>query len=255
MDRYEKALKAIKKLFEKGEKERLTITAYRGEFEEIFPELKESEDEKIRKAIVKFFEIQDDNIAYSFVSKKDIIAWLEKQKPAESVNGEDYGIDGLWHAQRILEKTLGEVEGYQSDDGILEHKAAIGAVKSLYEQKPIEWNTKEKELWSFIVAGLDSYYRLRKNDGKAIPAELEEAIGFIHSLHPQDLKEKLAEWSEEDEKILKDILLDVRYNGYNNDMQANSLKKIGWLNSIKDRCINYDRKRQRIVRASLRDYV
>jgi len=40
---------------------------------------KESEDEKIRKAIIEFFELQDDNTTYSFVPKKDILAWLGKQ--------------------------------------------------------------------------------------------------------------------------------------------------------------------------------
>ena len=64
-----------------------------------------------------------------------------EQKP---VNGEDYGIDGLWHAQNILEKTLGKVVGYQSDDGILEHECAISAVKKLYEQKP--WKPSEEQL-------------------------------------------------------------------------------------------------------------
>ena len=42
----------------------------------------------------------------------------------------------------ILEKTLGEVDGYQSDDGILEHKCAITAVRDLAKkqrkQKPVE---------------------------------------------------------------------------------------------------------------------
>jgi len=59
----------------------------------------------------------------------------ELKKIEEEVNGEDYGIDSLYHAQRILEKTLGKVDGYQSDDGILEHKCAITAVKKLYKQK------------------------------------------------------------------------------------------------------------------------
>ncbi len=62
----------------------------------------------------------------------------------EEYNEEDYGIDSLFHAQRILEKTLGKVDGYQSDDGILEHKCAISAVKKLYEQKPA-WNKEDKE--------------------------------------------------------------------------------------------------------------
>ena len=47
--------------------------------EEIFPELKESDDERIKKAIIEFFESEDDNTTYSLVRKKDIIAWLKKQ--------------------------------------------------------------------------------------------------------------------------------------------------------------------------------
>ena len=153
---------------------------------------------------------------------------LVEQKPVEEVNGEDYGIDGLYAAMDILNKTLGQVEGYQSDDGILEHKAAMTAIKKLYKQKPVEWSEEDeknykslenllneascysctdgsekllnwlkslrpqKVLWklsekeksdlSFAVAGLDCYYRLRKNEGRDIPKELEDAIGTIHKI-------------------------------------------------------------------------
>ena len=85
--------------------------------ETIFPKLAESEDEKIKKELKK---VED-----------------------EEYNGDDYGIDSLYHAISILEKTLGEVEGYQSDDGILEHKCAITAVKKLYKQKPTEWGEED----------------------------------------------------------------------------------------------------------------
>lgn len=79
----------------------------------------------------------------------------------EEVNGEDYGIDGFWHAKRILEKTLGSVSGYQTDDGILDHKAAITAVKKLYEQKPT-WTEEDGKKLSDILAilrcGENCYY-------------------------------------------------------------------------------------------------
>lgn len=74
-----------------------------------------------------------------------------KEIDNEEINGEDYGIDSLWHAQQILEKTLGEVEGYQSDDGILEHKCAISAVKKLYAQKPVEWGEEDKKMLDDII--------------------------------------------------------------------------------------------------------
>ena len=70
----------------------------------------------------------------------------ELKKIYKEVNAEDYGIDGLYHAQRILEKTLGKVEGYQTDDGILDHKAAITTIKKLYEQKSAKWSEEDAEM-------------------------------------------------------------------------------------------------------------
>ena len=118
---------------------------------DIFPELTESEDERIRKEIIEFLMLPHPQ----FVGKRhyeEWIAWLEKQgeqKPIE-VDGEDYGIDGIWHAVEILKRTLGLVEGYQSDDGILEHKAAITAVEKLKEQKSVEWSEEDKYNINYI---------------------------------------------------------------------------------------------------------
>ena len=47
--------------------------------EEILPELKESEDEKIRKNCIHFLELQKQHHASTF-EIDDCIAWLEKQK-------------------------------------------------------------------------------------------------------------------------------------------------------------------------------
>ena len=89
--------------------------------------------------------------------------WSEED---EEVNGEDYGIDGLWHAQRILEKTLGSVDGYQSDDGILDHKAAITAVKKLYKQQ-LAWSEEDEYIIEEIEAIIDAYV-LEENNPKAL---------------------------------------------------------------------------------------
>lgn len=75
----------------------------------------------------------------------------ELKKIEEEYDGEDYGIDSLFHAQRILEKTLGKVEGYQTDDGILSHKCAISAVKKLYEQKSAEWNEEDETILNDLI--------------------------------------------------------------------------------------------------------
>ena len=75
-----------------------------------------------------------------------------EQKQNKLPKGEDYGIDGLWQAIQILEHSLGEVDGWQSDDGILEHKCAIEAVNRLYKQKPTWSEEDEKHLMAFDLA-------------------------------------------------------------------------------------------------------
>ena len=81
-----------------------------------------------------------------------------EQKPEHNVEGlargEDYGIDGLWHAINILEKTFGDVSGYQSDDGILEHECAISAVKELYDKKPT-WSENEIKMLDNLITYLN----------------------------------------------------------------------------------------------------
>jgi len=91
-------------------------------------------------------EMADAGYTFDF-EKKEL-----KKVDNEEVNGEDYGIDSLWHAQNILERTLGKVDGYQSDDGILEHKCAITAVKKLYEKKPTEWSEEDKNRINRLIA-------------------------------------------------------------------------------------------------------
>lgn len=67
--KYEKALKAIAELLDKGDKEGLTIVSYRKDFEEIFPELAEREDERIMKEIIQSIK------GSMIVIHKDIRPW------------------------------------------------------------------------------------------------------------------------------------------------------------------------------------
>lgn len=124
--------------------------------------------------------------------------WSEKQceqKITEEYNGEDYGIDALWHAQRILERTLGEVAGYQSDDGILEHKCAITAVKKLYEQNPV-WSEEDYNNIEYIAVHLDN------TDNEDLADTLREIRDKHHSSYLQPKQE----WGEEDEKTIDEAV-------------------------------------------------
>ena len=75
--RYDEAIETTRKWYDAN-----TNEGYRGIFEEIFPELKESEDERIRKAIHIYLDWLDGRKDYAPKGEytiKDMIAWIEKQ--------------------------------------------------------------------------------------------------------------------------------------------------------------------------------
>ena len=86
---YDEALERAKKLHDKID------------IKEIFPELNESEDERIKKAIIEFFESEDDDTTYSLVRKKDIIAWLERQGKKSSWKPSKEEMDVLYSLSYI----------------------------------------------------------------------------------------------------------------------------------------------------------
>lgn len=83
MGKYEEALERAKSFIERGGEYDRQVMEY------IFPELKESEDERVRKAINNMLPfIPDEAYANNGVTKEGVLNWLEKQKPAEW--SEDY---------------------------------------------------------------------------------------------------------------------------------------------------------------------
>lgn len=156
---------------------------------------------------------------YTFDFKEKELKKIED----EEYNGEDYGIDSLYHAQRILEKTLGEVEGYQSDDGILDHKAAITAVKKLYKQKP--WSVEDMSKVQRICKYLDEakkYY--------ADITEVRECIDWLKSLKSRVIPQSKQEWSEEDEDYFDAIITKLEVTQEDAALTDNQLK---FLKSLK----------------------
>lgn len=167
-----------------------------------------------------------------------------EQKSNELPNGEDYGIDGLYHAIHILEETFGKVDGYQTDDGILEHKCAINAVKELSKHKQ-ELLTKEKALknspfveqkpWSEEDEN-NLYYWLDNN--KSIG---NDKYRWLLSLKDRVQPQPKQEWSEEDKKIIDRIeseFLALHRGDYKNiDFNnVDNLSVLNWVRKIKFLC-------------------
>ncbi len=74
----------------------------------LFPELKESEDDKIRKEII--YHIQHCNDTIDEVAEKRMIAWLEKQGDKDKLIKE-LGEYKVKYTQELLEKHLNSISG------------------------------------------------------------------------------------------------------------------------------------------------
>jgi hypothetical protein len=73
---YKEKLRLAKEALDSGSYDRETI-------EYIFPELKESEDERIRKTLIRFHK---STIDVDGIKGEDILAWLEKQGEQKDIN-------------------------------------------------------------------------------------------------------------------------------------------------------------------------
>ena len=113
--KYKEALERAKKLYEQG-----TITET---LSYIFPELKESEDERIRKALLELVhDTTGDELCVDYnVHKEDALAWLEKQEGCEHIR-KDWleHIKQSWYKEGFIDgKYSGVKEWTMNDDATL----------------------------------------------------------------------------------------------------------------------------------------
>lgn len=157
------------------------------------------------------------------IEKKEL-----KKIEDEEYNGEDYGIDGLWHAMNILEKTLGKVSGYQTDDGFLSHQCAITAVKKLCKQKTSKWSEEDENRINHLIA----YFE----DKESFTAEDDIAYtNWLKSL--KDRVQPKQEWNEYDENMrykATAVINKLCAEGKEYVWSVNTLKQLFyWLKSLK----------------------
>lgn len=154
--RYDKAIERAKGLIDFCSDSELKT------LEHVFPELKESEDEKIRKNLITFFQrFPYENLKDAGLTAKDAIAWLEKQKKEEP---------------QIYKTRDGEVITYSENEGY----------------KVVEGSDEDEYIIEEIEAIIDAYV-LEENNPKALK-------DWLKSLKDRVLTQPKQEWSEEDEK-------------------------------------------------------
>lgn len=185
--------------------------------EEIFPELKESEDERIRKSIIEnlkgnMYRADGD---YDLLNKQ--IAWLEKQRASYSKKDiDDAYLKGMSDAKNEIEK---------------QHEANYQIRKDIatfiFNYKG---DIKDRAKWMNYLGVKISFVEKQDNQkpqGKtALEAIQEEKIDNANKI------EQSSAWSEEDEKNLKRVIWYVE-NPALNVVKDTMLSE--WLKSIKER--------------------
>ena len=181
MDRYEEALKTATQWIKDGctDKEKICL-------ESVFPELRESDDERMLKRIINILGSNTDAHEEGWVVYVDEIAWLEKQK--EDKNELVYRMNGLMQeyvrAGKDDEEKDHRYECYRLFWDALEDSEFFKK-----EQKPAEWSEEDEKTINMAIETLE-------HEDYLILADR------LKSLRPQPKQE----WSEKDEKMLKTLV-------------------------------------------------
>ena len=263
---YDEALKQIK---ECTPDENGFVTIYPNE---IFPELAESEDEKIRKAIIDIVKKDEERIGVNAHLKK--LQWLERQgeqkpvdkaepkfKVGEYIKHNKANIickvisvnSGSYHVENI--ETSGRIELFNAeqnfhlwtiqdakDGNVLAEDSCIFIVQKLSDNNTIAntycalHNDGDFEDGSILYFDTDSTKPATKEQRELLFQKMKEA-GYEWDAEKKELKkikQKPSEWSEEDSKRLQRITDFLWYNRKGDtDTIYQQEQDIEWLKSLR----------------------
>lgn len=157
------------------------VEDYVKDYETIFPELRESEDERIRKTLAEYFgpEVQLDFVRGVPIQK--IRDWLEKQKEQKPI-GTDFrtAVKNLMNLHKIKNEFTEEDYDFQAKE-----------LLKLVKQKPAEWSEEDEKMIDTIVSVLGQYIDYKSvsgtGSGYATPRYSKE-IAWLKSLRPDIYK-------------------------------------------------------------------
>ena len=166
----------------------------------IFPELAESEDEKIRKELINFF--KEDDVVLTHTNE-EYAAWLEKQKPSEKIEAKCVCKDipeDEFEKMTNLQKCLVKMIRYSDYNGII---AAIKQFSNLIEavvkkeQKPVE--TRTTGYWNVSEM---------KTPEESLGISSEEYRQIVDEcIFGKQKEQKPVEWNEETENRINALAL------------------------------------------------
>ena len=174
-------------------------------------ELKDNEDERIRKELIKLLNFLPEGIAenYTAVSLKDFVAYLEKQKKKKPVECIEFDNEFKNQVSHLLASILNREWEYSK--GFVEHIAQQLLGYAKHEISPEEWN--EDTICKAV---------------KEVGLTQHQINWFENNVFPPK-----QEWSEEDEKMRFRIIGHLSSFIYTNSLYGDDAKEcIAWLKSL-----------------------
>ena len=278
--KYNKALERAKNIKSKILQSHLSTESCKAVSEyidEIIPELRESEDDRIRKKMIEHFKSKTKD-TWCNMSVKSIIAWLEKKKEPNGEDEEctDFTIyhplkNGKGKYECIPYSFYGSLTSFSEDKDLIDFLRTCFYTKEeceewiekQKEQKPIDNGTRGKiisratsEKQVVLVSESSGNAEIGWDTRSLEDAKklLEYGIAFIN----KQLGTKPAEWSEEDKKHINLILrvLDIQqcWDGATGKKFNPYQDEIDWLKSSRPRPSWKPSKEQMEALKSFLDY-
>lgn len=236
---------------------------------EMFPELKESKDERIRKELLEHCKNQAKPYIYTGNKCPQIqswIDWLEKQgeqKPAEEIisnldyispkdkalfkiatvlsQHEDKNGSPLEEIKSILvdyginnleaneQKPIIEMKSPEESLGISSEEYNKIVDECIYGEQKPAWSEEDERIYKVVLELIDSYSK-GTIGGCIIPPNVERYAKWFKALKDRILPQPKQEWSEEDERKLNDVIRLIENSGY-----VESIRKhyVDWLKSLR----------------------
>ena len=230
--RYDEAMNELRDLHD-NYNEISRLVDFKQELERIFPELIESEEERIRKEIINYFEYYP-NIIVKKERRSDWIAWLEKQgkKPMDKVEPKfhegdiiihkELGGDYIHNPHKIIQVDILDKK-YRLEGGLVAHFGEQDDYE-LVEPNPA-WSeeVQEEQVSEEFINSLDTMLNDGLHDRYLVSEErIKKSAELLFSIARKQLNNEMQEWSEEDEDNFKHLLDEIVCLG-NNKNSANRL--------------------------------
>ena len=228
--KYNEAFEAAKKELGADRKEWKVVQQV---LHNIFPQLRESEDERIRKAIIELLkEVEEDETYTGRQHIPDMLSYLEKQKEQKSLS---ISAASEWlreHVCHYVNSEYNEFHKCVEYDGSIDKERLINDFEEAMqkEQKPAEWSEEdEKKIGRLrsVVNQLASYTDSLDVNGDYCEGDYAELDAWLKALRP--VKQ---EWSEDDKNMWTHL------NGYLNGFSCseNAIKQMAdWFYELPNR--------------------